>query len=426
MLSQTNQQRVLIALVEVLCLSVWFSATAVAPNLRSEWDIGASATVWLTASVQVGFVAGAVASTVLNLADRGAPQRLLAASALGAAACTAALTVFVTGLGAAVAIRFLTGVFLAGVYPVGMKLMASWSESRDRGRTFGVLLAALTVGSALPHLVGGLGPLPWRIVMLIASMLSVVGAVIAVVLLRPGPHLDNRPITPDPRYAIAIFAQRGARLISLGYFGHMWELYALWTWLSMYLVAGREERGGGATPSIGFITFVAIGVAGALGSLLGGWASDRFGRAQAAVAALAISGTCCVASPAFFGASTSVLVAFVVVWGAAVIADSGAFSTSLSETMDTRFVGTALTAQTAIGFLLTIVTIQLVPVVAELIGWRYAFLFLAPGPLIGVVALSALRPRRHHRIPKEKQDDNQPYPHYPVCRSGSAAFARRP
>ena len=179
MLSQTNQQRALIALVEVLGLSVWFSATAVAPSLRSEWGIGASAAVWLTASVQVGFVAGAVTSTVLNLADRVAPQRLLAASALGAAVCTAALAVFGAGLGAAAGIRFLTGVFLAGVYPVGMKLMASWSESSNRGRTFGVLIAALTLGSALPQLIGGLGPLPWRSVMVTASILSAVGAVIA-------------------------------------------------------------------------------------------------------------------------------------------------------------------------------------------------------------------------------------------------------
>lgn len=424
MLSRTNQQRALIALVEVLGLSVWFSATAVVPGLRSEWGIGASVAVWLTASVQVGFVAGAVTSTALNLADRVAPQKLLAASALGAAACTAALAVFATGPGAAAAIRFLTGVFLAGVYPVGMKLMSSWSESSDRGRTFGVLIAALTLGSALPHLIGGLGPLPWRSVMVTASILSAVAAVVAVVLLRPGPHLDTRAITPDPRHAIAIFVQRDARLISLGYFGHMWELYALWTWLSVYIAAGRAQRGDAITPSIGFITFVAVGVAGAIGSLLGGWASDRFGRPRVAIAALAVSGSCCVASPVFFVAPPGVLVAFAVVWGAAVIADSGTFSTALSETTDPRFIGTALTAQTAIGFLLTVVTIQLVPLGAELIGWRYAFLLLAPGPVIGVVALSALLPRQHHRMSKEDHHDHQLCAHHAVRRSDSTTFAR--
>jgi MFS family permease len=420
MLSRINRQRTLIALVQVLGLSAWFSATAVVPSLRSEWGLGATASVWLTASVQVGFVVGAIISTVFNLADRTTPQNLLAASALGAAACTAALALLVTGLGAAVPLRFLTGMFLAGVYPVGMKLMASWSASSDRGRSFGVLLAALTLGSALPHLISGLGPLPWRTVMLAAAALTAAGAVVALAVLRPGPHLAVRAITPNPRYALALLAERGPRLVSLGYFGHMWELYALWTWLSIFVVAGREERGDAAAASTGFIAFVAIGVAGALGCLLGGWASDRFGRPPAAVAALVISGTCCIASPIFFAAPTSVLVAFLLVWGAAVIADSGVFSTALSEMTDPRFVGTALTAQTAIGFLLTVVTIQFVPVVADLIGWQYAFLLLAPGPLIGAVAMSALHAPQHHQLKEESND--QLYAHDTVRRSDSAAL----
>ncbi len=422
MLSRTNQQRALVALVEVLGLSVWFSATAAVPSLRSEWDIGATAAVWLTASVQIGFVTGAITSSVFNLADRVTPQKLLAASALGAGACTAAMAFFATGLGAAIPMRFLTGMFLAGVYPVGMKLMASWSESTNRGRTFGILIGALTLGSALPHLISGIGPLPWRTAMLAAAVLSTAGAVVALAVIRPGPHLDIRTITPDPRYAIALFVERGPRLVSLGYFGHMWELYALWTWLSMFVAAGRGARGDASTASTGFIAFVAIGVAGALGCLLGGWASDRFGRPPAAVAALVISGTCCVASPLFFAAPTIVLVVFVMVWGAAVIADSGVFSTALSETTDARYVGTALTAQTGIGFLLTVVTIQLVPIVADLIGWHYAFLLLAPGPLIGAVAMSALRAHAHHPHPQEESHDHQPYAHNAVRRSDSAAL----
>jgi MFS family permease len=421
MLSRTNQQRALIALVEVFGLSVWFSATAVVPTLRSEWGIGATAAVWLTASVQLGFVAGAITSTVFNLTDRTTPQNLLAASALGAAACTAALAFFATGLGAAVPLRFLTGMLLAGVYPVGMKLMASWSASTDRGRTFGVLLAALTVGSALPHLISGLGPLPWRTVLLAAAALTATGAVLASAVVRPGPHLGARASTPNPRYALALLAERGPRLVSLGYFGHMWELYALWTWLPMFVRAGQGARGDAVTASNGFIAFVAIGVAGAVGCLLGGWASDRFGRPPAAVAALVTSGTCCIASPIFFAAPTLVLVVFLLVWGASVIADSGVFSTALSETTDTRFVGTALTAQTAIGFLLTVVTIQFVPVVADLVGWQYAFLFLAPGPLIGAVAMSALDDPQHHLL-KEENHDHQLYPHDAVRRSDSAAL----
>ncbi|UZG60314.1 MFS transporter [Rhodococcus opacus] len=391
----TNQQRALIAAVQVLALCVWFSATAVVPSLRTEWGIGSTAAVWLTASVQIGFVAGAVTSTLFNLADRIAPQYLLAASAFGAAVCTALLALFVNDLSAAIPLRFLTGLLLAGVYPVGMKLMASWSESTDRGRAFGVLLGALTLGSALPHLISGLGPLPWRTVMMAAAVLTAIGALIAVLLITSGPHLDTRPITPNPRYAITMFRERGPRLANIGYFGHMWELYALWTWMSMFVLAGREQRGTGpvttTTTTTSIIAFAAIGLAGIAGCLLGGWASDRFGRSPAAVTALVISGACCVLSPLFFTTPTGVLLAFLLVWGAAVIADSGVFSTSLSETADSRFIGTALTAQTAIGFLLTVVTIQLVPVTADLTGWRYAFLLLAPGPLIGAVAMVALR-----------------------------------
>jgi MFS family permease len=424
-LSRANRQRALVALVEVLGLSVWFSATAVVPSLRVEWVVASTGAVWLTASVQIGFVVGAVTSAVFNLADRTLPQHLLAASALCAATCTAVLAVFAESLATAIPLRFLTGTFLAGVYPVGMKLMASWSQPADRGRTFGVLLGALTLGSALPQLISGLGSLPWRSVMLAAAALTAAAAVVALTLIRPGPQLDIRAITPNPRHAIAIFAHRGPRLVSLGYFGHMWELYALWTWLAMFVAAGRAQRGDAAAPSTGLIVFVAIGVAGTAGCLLGGWASDRFGRPPAAVAALVISGACCVASPVFFAAPTAVLIVFLLVWGAAVIADSGVFSTALSETTDPRYVGTVLTAQTALGFLLTVVTIQLVPLVAGLIGWQYAFLLLAPGPLIGAVAMSTLRAPQHHPHLTEDSHDQEFNAHNPVRRSDRGALAHR-
>jgi MFS family permease len=389
-------QRALIAAVQVLGLAVWFSASAVVPALREAWDMSAAAAVWLTASVQLGFVTGAVTSTALNLADRVAPHRLMAVCAALAAACTALFALAVEGLAGGVPLRFLTGLFLAGVYPVGMKLTASWSAPAQRGRAFGVLIGALTLGSALPHLIGGLGDLPWRGVMAAAAGCAALGAVVAATLVREGPQFapGARP-RPHPRYALTMFAQRGPRLVNLGYFGHMWELYALWTWLPAFLIAGASARGG-ADP--GLLAFVSIGVAGVAGCLAGGWAADRFGRPRAAFTALVVSGACCLVSPLFFGAPPAAVAALGVVWGAAVIADSGVFSTSLSEVADPRYVGTALTAQTAIGFALTVVTIQLVPVLAEAVGWRWAFWLLAPGPLVGALAMRAfagLRPAAH-------------------------------
>ncbi|MFF0816827.1 MFS transporter [Rhodococcus sp. NPDC003318] len=407
LISPQNRQRALIALVQVLGLCVWFSATAVTPSLRAEWGIGSGAAVWLTASVQIGFVVGALTSTVLNLADRLSPHRLLAVSAFGAAACTAVLAVFAHGPAVAVPLRFLTGVLLAGVYPVGMKLMASWSTARDRGRAFGVLIGALTLGSALPHLINGLGPLPWRAVLAVAAALTAIGALIALVAIRPGPQIDLRAITLDPKYVVTMFRRRGPRLVNIGYYGHMWELYALWTWLSMFVLAGREGRGEPSSASASVIVFAAIGLAGTVGCLLGGWASDRVGRAPTAASALAVSGTCCVLSPLFFTAPTAALVPILLVWGAAVIADSGVFSTALSETADRQFVGTALTAQTAIGFLLTVVTIQLVPVAADVVGWRYAFVILVLGPVSGVAAMTALgaRPAEPGRSAASRDDE---------------------
>ncbi|MFJ9033749.1 MFS transporter [Streptomyces sp. NPDC102274] len=380
-------QRGAIAAVQVLGLAVWFSMSAVVPSLRNDWGLTAGGAVWLTASVQVGFVAGAMTSTALNLADRIPPQRLLAASAAAAAVCTVALALFTDGLVLAVVLRLMTGVFLAGVYPTGMKLMASWAGSAGRGRTMGLLIAALTLGSSLPHLIAGLGSLPWRGVLLAAVAAGLSGSVIALLFLRPGPYAAPSAPVRNPRYALAMFTERGPRLANLGYFGHMWELYALWTWIPSFLLAtGTASELPG---SVEITVFLTMGIGGAVGCLLGGWGADHFGRPPAALAALLLSGLCCLASPLFFHAPPLLLFAFCTLWGAAVIADSGVFSTSLSEVADHRYIGTALTGQTAIGFALTVVSIQITPLLAEAIGWHYAFLLLAPGPLAGALAMRA-------------------------------------
>lgn len=371
--------RAAIALVQVLGLAVWFSASAVAPALEREWGVGA---VPLTIAVQLGFVAGAVVSAVLTLADRIPPQRLLACSALAAAACTALLAVVDSG-GPALVLRALTGVFLAGVYPVGMKLTTSWSGPTTRGRDLGLLLAALTLGSALPHLFQGFA-LPWREVLLGAAAAAVIAAVIATTAVRPGPgHAPSPP--PDPRYAVGLLRDRTARLVVFGYLGHMWELYAFWTWLPAYLErADLPEH---------LTAFVAAGIAGAAGCVVAGRAADRFGPVPVATAALAVSGTCCLLAPVVADGAPAAVVGFTLVWGASVIADSALFTAALSDVADRRYVGTALTTQTALGFLLTAVSIPTVAAAAALTDWRLALLVLVPGPLLGVQALRALQRR---------------------------------
>ncbi|MFG3341311.1 MFS transporter [Glycomyces sp. NPDC048151] len=379
-------QRLLIAATQVLALAVWFSVSAVVPSLRHDLSFSDAAAVWLTGTVQLGFVTGALTATVLNLSDRMRPNVLLGISAVLAAACTAAVAQLTDGFTAILVLRFLTGVFLAGVYPTGMKLMASWAPSAGRGAWMGVLIGALTLGSALPHLIGGLVALPWRGVLLATAGIGIVGALLAFGLVRSGPHLASGPVRLHPRYALSMFAERGPRLVNLGYFGHMWELYALWTWIPVFVLHapavgefnGREQ----------VVVFIAMGVLGFAGCVAGGLAADRFGRARAAGTALAVSGTCCALSPLAFTAPAPVLAVFCGVWGASVIADSGVFSTALSEVADRRFVGTALSAQTAIGFGLTVASIQFVAVLAAFTGWQYAFLLLVPGPLVGTIAMA--------------------------------------
>ena len=373
-----RQQLALIALVQVLVLSLWFSASAVLPALRADWGLDRQGGIWLTATVQIGFAVGAVGSAALNLADRIRPQVLLAASALLGASATALIPLLATGAWTAAPLRLVTGIAMAGVYPVGLKLVVSWYP-RARGAALGVLIGALSLGSAVPQLLTAVIVLDWRWVLLAASGLAVLGAALAVALVRPGP--DARPSPPlEPRYVLRMFADRRQRLVTLGYFGHMWELYALWAWLPAYLVAAGAA-------AVGLTAFAVIGVAGAAGCVAGGLLAERHGHARIALVAMLVSAACAVGSVAVLDAPPVVLTALLLVWGAAVVADSAQFSAALSEVADQRYVGTALTAQTALGFLLTVVTIQALPLLADSVGWRAAMPLLAVGPLLGALAM---------------------------------------
>ncbi|MEO7982138.1 MAG: MFS transporter [Sporichthyaceae bacterium] len=384
----------LVAAVQVLAMATWFAASAAAPALRDEWHLSTVQATLLTTAVQLGFVVGALASAATNLPDVVSPPRLLAVGALAAAASTAALALVADGIVTAVPLRFVTGMALALVYPVGMKIAISWFDDR-RGLAVGVLVGALTIGSTLPQLIGGSLGSAWRPALLVSSILAAAAAVLQRWIVV-GP-LVTRSEGLHPRVLLTLLRDRAPRLANLGYLGHMWELYALWVWLPTFLVAGFRERGVDPSRSVvGVLAFVALGVCGALGCLAGGWLGDRVGRSRAAAAAMAVSGVCCLLAALTFGGSPWLVVPLVMVWGAAVIADSAMFSACLGTVVPRRFVGTALTLQTAMGFSLTVVTIQLLPVVAHHAGWPIAVALLSVGPLLGAVAMTRLTPLLGH------------------------------
>jgi MFS family permease len=375
----------LLALAEVLGMSLWFSASAVAGQYRALWQLSPGEAGWLTTSVQLGFVAGTAAAAVLNLADVVASRWYFAFSALLGAAANAALA-WAGDYPTALACRFATGVFLAGVYPPAMKMAATWFRS-DRGLAIGVIVASLTVGKAMPYLVRSLEAGSVRVVMLAASTGAVLSAALVALGYRDGPfEFPRRPFSW--RLVASVARHRETRLATGGYLGHMWELYAMWTWVPAFLAASAGRSGTG----VSLLAFAAIAAGGA-GAVWGGWAARRAGYARVVTISMAVSGACSLAVGLLFGASLWLLAPFVLVWGFFVVADSAQFSAMVTELSPPHAVGTALTLQTSLGFLLTMVTIQLIPALVQLVGWPLAFPVLALGPVAGIASIRRLGTR---------------------------------
>jgi len=368
-------------------MGLWFGVSAVAPQIRAELQLGESTTAWLTLAVQLGFVLGTLISATLNLPDILSARRLFAICAILGAITNLLLAWLVTDVAMIIALRFLTGAFLAGVYPPGMKIIATWFKS-GRGFALGVLIAALTLGKASPYLINAFGSEHWRVNAGLASLFAVLGALVVYRFVTDGPYaLPNQPF--DPTQITRVFANRGVRLANFGYFGHMWELYAMWTWAPVMIRASVHASGD--SPRFAEAASFAVIGAGAVGCVIAGLIADRIGRPIVASAAMAGSGACCIAIGFLYGKAPVALLAVAIFWGATVVADSAQFSACVTEYGDPRYLGTALTLQTCIGFLITTFSIRMMPALVERVGWEWAFAFLAPGPLLGIIAMLRLR-----------------------------------
>ncbi len=372
----------------LLSSSTWFSGTAAVPILRRQWRLTDAESAWITIAVQAGFITGTFLYSYLNLSDRFNARRVFLVSALLGATFNGAFAWFASGLQSVVALRFLTGLTLAGVYPVGMKIVATWFRA-GLGWRLGLLVGSLTLGTASPYLIQAVGTdLDWRALVSLASLSSAAGGLLIQSAVKDGPYLRARARF-DPAMLFKVFRHKPFRYTALGYFGHMWELYAFWSLITFYLGASFRDHAESWMDRLPLLAFLTIGI-GAIGCAAGGWISRWSGEAPVAIASLAVSGTCCALSGMAYSLPAAWMFAFILIWGVFVVSDSPQFSALAARHCPAEYTGTALTVQNGIGFAVTVISIQVLPLAAGVTGWRWAFMILAAGPAAGAYFMSKL------------------------------------
>lgn len=379
-----------LALAEIAAMSLWFVSAAILPDLVAEANLSSGRAAALSSAVQLGFVVGALAVAFLGLADRFDPRTVFAVSALVAASANAALLVSEPGGAVQIALRGITGICLAGIYPVGMKIAVGWG-TRDRGFLVGLLVAALTLGSASPHLIALFGGADWRATVMVASGLAMLSAALMLGV-GLGPHHARAPKLAPGAIALA-WTNRPARLAIAGYLGHMWELYAFWAWVGAMALASYglvlDDNAGDAAR---LTAFAAIALGG-LACIPAGLLADRLGKARIAQWAMIGSLAAGIATALSFGGPVWLVATCLIVWGVFVIPDSAQFSALVADAVPADVAGSLMTFQTALGFALTAVTVQVVPSLAATFGWPLTILLMTLGPAFGIEAM-----RRHMKL----------------------------
>ena len=366
--------------------SLWFAGNAIILDLQQHWGLAQQSLGHVTSAVQLGFICGTLLFALLMIADRFSPRLVFFYCSLAGALANIALLFVPQQLTFLLVLRFATGFFLAGIYPVGMKIAAGW-YAQGLGRALGYLVGALVLGTAFPHLVRSSGAeLPWQQVMLVVSTLAIAGGFVMLLLVPDGPHLPKGSVFHPDALKI-IFRSRRFRASAFGYFGHMWELYTLWAFIPLLLLTYSSINN--ISLNVPLWSFLVI-ASGFIGSAVGGIVSARFGSARVAAVQLAISGTCCLLSPLLFNSNAPVFLGFLLLWGVTVVGDSPQFSALNAENAPREYVGSALTIVNSIGFLITIISIQLAGALLVHIGVQYVFLLLLPGPVIGLWMLRPL------------------------------------